>query len=132
MPLSAQPVVTTPPGADQGVQVVEPVDRVAVVRIDAGRAEMRRSTPAKDHGREAQEKASARVVLLDQPRGAMLPGEANSTPKPRTKQYQQGPWLEIPDSVFSDAQLHSLVEDWLVPRLVDTLVRELLAGSQDG
>lgn len=76
--LWALPVVTTPPIADQSIQAAEPVAGVAVVRMDAGRAQMRRARPVKEQGREAQEKAGEGAVPQAQSRGAMLPGEANS------------------------------------------------------
>ena len=145
-PLAGQPVATMPPCADQSAQVevtdaeatsvveaLVPVRHRAEVRMDAACAVMRRKSPAKEKPQDAQEEAGRGIVLAAQWVHATLPNEEPPTAKPkvRKKQNRPGPDAEIADGVFTDEQVKGLVDGWLIPLLVDSLVRERLSKGKE-
>ena len=142
-PLAGQPVATMPPCADQSAQVevvdatavvapVEPVKCSAEVRMDAGCAAMQRERPARETPPDAQEEAAAGVVLAAQPVHATL-SEKPATPKTKVRKRQDrpGPDALMEGDVFSQDQLLGLIDDWLVPMLVRSLVADRLTCGEE-
>ena len=120
-------------GADDVVEVpVEPVRLRAEVRMDAGCAAMRRERPTNDRQLDALEQASAGIVLSAHSAHATL-SEKPATPKTKARKQQDrpGPDAEIADGVFTDEQVKGLVDDWLIPLLVDSLVQERLSERKE-
>jgi hypothetical protein len=39
--------------------------------------------------------------------------------------------LELPEGLFGEDQIRGLIEEWLVPRLVERLIGERLQGAQE-
>lgn len=52
--------------------------------------------------------------------------------KARKKQDRPGPGMEIMDDVFTQDQVRGLIDDWLVPMLVEKLMFQSLDGSSEG
>jgi len=75
------------------------------------------------------------IVPEAQPGNGMLCGEEAASPqvkKPRRKQDRPGPGMEIVDDVFTADQVRGLLDDWLVPALVETFIRERIQNGEGG
>ncbi len=130
---AAEPPEKARPPVSIQEAVTVPLERVVEVRLDPGLAAMRGS---RKKGVEAvqgsPEAAVGGIVLPAQSAYATLPDESAPSRKSRKEQNRPGPGLELADDVFGDVHLKGLICDWLVPRMVDKLVQELMAGSQEG
>ena len=76
--------------------------------------------------------ASVALLISKTPTGrGSLCDEAGPSPKTRKSQNRPGPGLEIPDRLFTVEQVQGLIDDWLVPSLVESLLRERLIGREE-
>ncbi len=115
------------------VSLAAPVGRTVTVKLDPGLAAMRTGRKkAVEPAHDAHENAVSARVPPAQSAYATLPGEAAPSPKPRKSQGREGPQLEIQADVFNQEQVRGLAEDWLVPLLIEGLIRERLATSKEG
>jgi len=58
-------------------------------------------------------------------RRGMLQVEAHPGGQTKQRRRRTEPDLEIAGDVFSDEAIRALVDDWLVPAIVDGLIRDL-------
>jgi hypothetical protein len=141
-----------PPEPDHAVQAIQVASTTPGTKAVRGiakpakpKADRKQTpTPAEKPPRQKKGKAAVDVkILADEAKGAVLaaqPGHGNVTDENTTepgrrvpkRQNRRGPDLEIGNDVFTGEQTRGLIDDWLVPMLVDGLVRQLLDGRQEG
>lgn len=115
------------------VAVAATASRPVEVRADPGLVPMRGSRKqAVEAVQDAPGAAVVGIVLPAQSAYATLPDESAPCPKPKKRRGREGPNMEIQVDVFNQEQVQGLAEDWLVPRLIDSLIRERLAASKEG
>ena len=84
------------------------------------------------HASSALQAVIRTIVPTAQSAHATLPDESAPYPKPRRIRGRDGPQLEIQPDVFKHEQVRGFAEDWLVPLLVEDLIRERIAESKEG
>ena len=110
--------------------VAEPVGRTVTVRVAPAPAMRGSRKKAVEPVQCAQEDAAAGIVLPAQSVHATLPDEAAPGPKARRKTERQGPQLDRIENVFTDVQVSGLVDDWLIPFLVESLMEQETEGRK--
>ena len=83
-------------------------------------------------GKEQQSRRMRRSAKASVPApAAMLATEPIHTAGTGKRQNRPGPDLEIAAGAFTDETVVGLIDDWLVPLLVESLVRERLGESRE-
>lgn len=132
-PLPAVTTETETTGGTKEVSItVRATPPCSHLALKSPKAQRQRQCPEIEPGGNSCIRGEAVPVPRAQPGSGKLSGEAKSSLKPIKQSGASGPRLEIGSGAFTDEQLASLMDDWLVPLVVDGLLRGKFDEVQEG